>query len=264
MASKSSSKRGWPFGCGILLLIISGTLLLLVILELIDEPSSNVVIAVICFSILTILGILLILKGRQKDNVSNEMPHENEQKEADINKLLSKVRRGNLGILKFTGIEPDLIRQRDEKVFFMMPNINLIEHTTMQKISGGGGISLAGFGLSSEVSSERQEVKEVLDNGKLTLTNNRLVFDGEKRSSETMLTDILVITPYSNGIGLKSGAREKVQYFVIVSPKQCTAQITCGERIYKEPINGKWLAAIIEGAIHSRENIEEVEEGRKA
>lgn len=262
MKLQSPSKGKWLFGCGISLLIVSCIVLLGVVQKLVYEPSTNLVLAAICFSILVMVGILSVLQGRKIKKFWRESPYA-KQRELDINRFLSEVKKGNLGILKFTGMKPDLIRQREEEVLFMMPNINLIEHTTMVKVSGGGGISIAGFGLSSGVNSERQEGKSVLDNGKLTLTNNRLVFDGDRLTSETMLKDILVITPYSDGIGLKSRARERVQYFVIVKPKQCTARITCEGRGYEEPMNGEWLAAIIEGAIRSGENTEEVGEGEE-
>lgn len=231
-----------------------------VILELIDEPSSGLVIAVVCFSILVVIGVLLVLKGKQKKSSPYKTPVDKQREEA-IREAFSKVKRGNIGIIKLAGIKPNLIMKKGEELVFLMSNISLMEHTATESVSGGGGISIYGFGFSNGVHSEKTEGKEVLDNGKLTLTNNRLVFDGEKRSSETMLTDTLMITPYSDGIGVKSRAREKVQYFVIESPEQCIAQITCGERIYKEPINGEWLAAIIEGAIHSGEYIEEIEGG---
>lgn len=248
MSQHSSSNKSTRLGCGIVILVIS------IIFWLIALSDGTVGAgAAIFLSIITIAGVLLVLLGKRRSSVMRVSKYDEEKREANIEKMLNELRGGNIGVLKVTGMKSNLITRKGEEIIFMLPNIDLIGYISIDQISGGPGISIMGYGVSGGVKSEHIEEKRVLDNGALIITNERLVFDGEKRSRETILSDILSVTQYSDGIGIKSRAREEAQFYVIKNPDQCVLSFTCEERSYEEMMNGEWLASIIEGAIRKGE-----------
>ncbi len=257
------NRKNKRFIAGLILLIISLIVWLISIPTILEQPGIGLLSVTLVTIIPTIIGIMLIYVGRDKMKVPKGLDDNTRQKEEDRQHAMNEIKAGNISVLKFEGIESHLIMQRNEEIVLIMPHINFLEHSSVNQIYGGGGISLpfiGGVGLTSGIHSEVKEEMRVLDTGKLTLTNKRLVFDGEKRSGETILSDIIAIVPYKDGIGVKSRAREKVQYFVITKPKDSNMKITYNERIHEESINGEWLAAIIEGAIKSSAELSELEE----
>lgn len=256
MSKNSSSNKSTRLGCGLLLLIISVVFWLIALVDGSIGLGSSIFL-----SIMTITSILLMIVGKRKIgrivNIRGESKYEIKQREAGKEKLLCELKSGNIDKLKVAGMHSKVIMQKNEEMMLMLPEVDLIEYISRGEIKGGSGISVMGYGLTGGIHSEQKEEKRVLDNGVLVITNTRVVFDGGKRSSETIHSDILAVEPYSNGIAVKSRARDVVQYYTITNPERCTLKFTYEERTYEETINGEWLASIIEGAIRSGEKYQE-------
>ncbi|MDD5447863.1 MAG: SHOCT domain-containing protein [Actinomycetota bacterium] len=88
-----------------------------------------------------------------------------------------------------------------------------------------------------------------IDKGVLTLTNQRLVFSGEKRTLNIDLAKIISIQPFKDGIAIRREGKEKTQYFSVINPKMISIKMKVGDGEYEEPFTGTILKCLIEGAI---------------
>jgi hypothetical protein len=182
---------------------------------------------------------------------------DDEQRKTDIEQYMTDLREGKVSVkFRIEGGSSSVILKDKEELLIMLPNIALREARSVRDTSGGyagpsfriaKGVSfrVGAFGAQSE---SHDELKQV-DRGTLTLTNKRLIFTGEKRSSEINLSKIISIEPYSDGIALKTSGRSKVQYFVGIDLNQISTTVTINERSYSEPFTGLMLKYIIEGII---------------
>lgn len=240
----TSSNKGTQLGCGVILLILS---VFILSIALGDGSIGTGTVVFVVF--LGVIGILLIVTRRRQKKLQKDPDNNDETRENDIENLLNEIKSGNVEKIRIYGAKTNLILRESENILFMMPHMDYSTFVSTNEIKGGSGIGIMGYSISGGIESKHSEERRILDNGALIITNDRLVFDGEKRSSETMLSDVLIITPYTDGVGIKSRGREEVQFFSITDPEECTLSFEIEERSYQELINGKWIAAMVEGAI---------------
>ncbi|MCJ7515308.1 MAG: SHOCT domain-containing protein [Dehalococcoidia bacterium] len=126
--------------------------------------------------------------------------------------------------LKFQGIASPVTPQINEEIKFVLPNITLLESRSVRTgtaIYGGPtfrvtkGVSFRLGGVSG--SSASHEELRTIDNGILTLTNQRIVFSGSLRTVSIQLGKIITVEPYSSlsyeGLSIQRDNYSKMQYF---------------------------------------------------
>ena len=187
--------------------------------------------------------------------VTNAGVYDPEQREADIGEYLALLRNGQVPTTIGTQSEASsVLLKSNEEVQILLPNIALWEARAVRISSGGyGGPSFRvtrgvsfRVGAFSSQSSSYSDLTQI-DRGRLTVTNQRLVFSGLKRTSEVNLAKIVSIEPYSDGIAVQATGRTKTQCFVGIDAAPMPVKITMNERTYCEPFNGLILQYMIEG-----------------
>ncbi|MTK63681.1 MAG: hypothetical protein F8N15_03925 [Methanobacterium sp.] len=174
------------------------------------------------------------------------------QKEKDANDFLMGLENGSIPI-KYTGQSP-VILKKDEVISIIMENINLQEPRAVRQTHaayGGPTIRVAKgvsfrMGGASARSESHEEIK-VIDNGKLVLTNKRLLFIGTKRTVNIDLRKIMAIVPYKDGIESQRENKQKPEYFT--GTDRHALNYTINGRSGTVPIYGNVLKAAIQGLI---------------
>ncbi len=174
------------------------------------------------------------------------------QKEKDANDFLIGLENGRIPI-NYNGQSP-VILKKDEVISIIMENINLQEPRAVRQTQAayGGptirvakGVSFRMGGASAR--SESHEEIRVIDNGKLVLTNRRLIFIGSKRTVNIDLRKIMAIVAYKDGIESQRENKQKPEYFT--GTDKHTINYTINGRSGTVPIYGNVLKAAIQGLI---------------
>lgn len=175
---------------------------------------------------------------------------------AKYNELwLNELREGRL-TGKVAGEKPPIVLKQQEELKVVLPNMSLLEPRAIRKSSGlyGGPTIRVTKGVSFRLGGaqgrgESHEELRNIDKGVLTLTNQRLVFSGEKRTLNIDLAKIISIQPFKDGIAIRREGKEKTQYFSVINPKMISIKMKVGDGEYEEPFTGTILKCLIEGAI---------------
>jgi hypothetical protein len=175
------------------------------------------------------------------------------QHEVDMEKWMTALKDGEVSIKMICDSSPVLLKPKEE-LQVVLPNMALWEPRAVRQSTGGyGGPS---FRIAKGVywrlgafkaQSESHEELRTIDQGTFTLTNKRLIFSGAKRTVDIKLDKLVSIEPYSDGIAVRSSAKQKTQYFVGIDPRRVIAKITIGGRLYEDPFTGLMLKYLIEG-----------------
>lgn len=174
------------------------------------------------------------------------------QKEKDANDFLMGLENGSIPI-NYSGQSP-VILKKDELISIILENINLQEPRAVRQTNAayGGptirvakGVSFRMGGASAR--SESHEEIRVIDNGKLVLTNKRLIFIGTKRTVNIDLRKVMAIVPYKDGIESQRENKQKPEYFT--GTDKHTINYTINGRSGTVPIYGNVLKAAIQGLI---------------
>ena len=178
------------------------------------------------------------------------------QRAIDIRNILLDIKKGNTELEKFIGVHSSLILKRDEELKVVLPNIGLWEpHSVRHGIDGYGGrstrVDKGGSWLTRVFGGRRtsHEKTGVIDNGVLTLTNERLVFIGSKLTTEIGLAKIISVRPFADGIAVNRSGTANVQHFVGLKSKNITITLVVNGRRHRRQLDGMSLAYIIEGIV---------------
>jgi len=133
--------------------------------------------------------------------------------EEALDEVLQRLANGELG----RHFSTSLPMRNGERLVFALPEIERCEE---QVVNLGGEY----HGFSTRLSS--------LDTGTLTLTNQRLVFVGEKRAVEYPLHEIVVVDGMENGIALKRTGSSRTAHYVgtdVMQMKACVGPSDGGD-----------------------------------
>lgn len=200
------------------------------------------------------------LKSAVEERVAKHAP-ERQQREPDLKEWMGLLREGNVSVrLTIEGGSSEVVLKDKEELQVMLPNMAFWEARSVRTSGGmyGGpsfrvakGMSLRVGAFGSE-SSSYDELREI-DRGRLTLTNQRLVFTGARRTSEIKLDKIVSVAPYSDGIAVQASGHSKTQCFVGIDPTQLRITANVNERSYPVEFTGLILDCMIEGLIKKQE-----------
>ena len=197
------------------------------------------------------------LTAREWINIENGGMSDENQKKADIEQWLRRLSIGTLKV-NFEGVKTPIILKPGEDLLFALPNINLKEPRAVSKSRGSyagpsfrvaKGISFR-MGSFSSTTESHQEIRNI-DQGVLTITNERFVFSGRMKTINIDLRKVVQVDPFTDGLALHKEGREKTQYFVW-NKSIGSMQLSQGGRSYNEPINGMILKCVMEGAIKTK------------
>ena len=115
------------------------------------------------------------------------------------------IEKGELPVL-----EVNINLPKSEQCYFTTEAVWLENRTVTQRINYGGpalrikimkGVyyRAGSVGVQRITSEQLQEI----DNGTLYITNKRIIFTGNKKNSNILLSKVLSVTPYSDGVGIE-------------------------------------------------------------
>jgi hypothetical protein len=118
-------------------------------------------------------------------------------------------------------------------------------------VAKGMSIRLGGAAARSESHDELR----VIDTGIFTLTSQRIVFSGAKKTVTTALVDIISLEPYvtreDEGVGVRK--ESKMQYYSCSQKifNAISLDFTISGNKLSDKFSGEWLINLIEGQINN-------------
>jgi len=138
----------------------------------------------------------------------------------ETNNFLTKIKEQK----GLTPITTSILLKKEEDAYFQCDTI-LQETRAIRKYkSSGGGV---GFRVAKGVyigsssrsgTSESHEEWRIIDKGRLTLTNQRLIFDGVKENRVISLNKVVSVNPWLDAIEVSAENRKKSMLFPIGNP----------------------------------------------
>ena len=109
----------------------------------------------------------------------------------------------------------DIVLKSGEFGIFQEPSI--LYESRSYRVFGGGATRVAGVYIGGGASEAQQRLKEI-DSGKIILTNQRLVFDGQLENRVLNLKDVVSATPWTDAIEVGSSRKQKSQIYTVENP----------------------------------------------
>lgn len=109
----------------------------------------------------------------------------------------------------------EIVLKSGEVGIFQEPSI--LYESRSYRVFGGGGTRVAGIYIGGGASEAQQRLKEI-DSGKIVLTNQRLVFDGQMENRVLNLKDVVSATPWTDAIEVGSSRKQKSQIYTVGNP----------------------------------------------
>ena len=187
-----------------------------------------------------------------REQIAQKKQELEKQKEKDVNDFLTNLANGKITIT--SNNQSPVILKKNENLSIIMDNISLQEPRAVRQTQAayGGptirvakGVSFRLGGASAR--SESHEEIRVIDQGKLILTNKRLIFIGSKRTVNIDLKKIMAVQAYRDGIESQRENKQKPEYFTGTDKHSITININ--NRQSTLPVYGGVLKAAIQGAI---------------
>lgn len=149
----------------------------------------------------------------------------------------------------------DLLLKKNEYPILELENITLQEPRAVRVSRGGyGGTSIRiakGITLHTGGTRGRSESHDEIrniDNGKLLITNKRIMFLGSNRTTNIDINKIVSIEDYLDGIKIQRSNKQKPEYFIGVDNNSITINIE--GRQHNVLFNGEMIREIIIGRLN--------------
>jgi hypothetical protein len=135
---------------------------------------------------------------------------------AEAEEFVERARRG------LTPINTRLILKKNEHAF--LEEESTLFETRAYRVYGGGGTRIKGIYIGGGASESHQRLKEI-DRGTLTLTNQRLVFDGSHENRNLQLSQVMSVSPWRDAIEVSTQRRAKSQVYSVANPLIWSAMV---------------------------------------
>lgn len=172
-------------------------------------------------------------ESKEKNNYNNQTlkRSEWERGSSDIDSIIEHVTKTNkLPERSIEGV--NIILQEGEKLHFNCFT-SLLEERSVRVSYGGAVRVVKGVYVGGSQGQSHGELKKV-DSGYLTLTNKRLIFNGELRNIEFKLNKIVSVEEFSDAIEIGASNRNKIATFIINEPKMRTIFIRIAVKNYSK------------------------------
>ena len=185
-----------------------------------------------------------------KNNKAKIRKQKNEirQKNEDVSSFIESFKSGTATLhVPNTGV----MLKKNETPIYAVYDVTLREPRAVRKSTGGyGGASIRiakgvtlHTGRTGSTSQSHDEIKDI-DRGKLLITNKRLIFLGNNRTTNIDLNKIVAITSTKDMIQVQRSNKQKPEYFNNVKRKQ---NITVDGRVSTVEIDGDMIKELIMG-----------------
>jgi len=170
---------------------------------------------VIGFLLLWGLGIFFF---GQKDKKESQKPPKSNLPDSVLDREFSRFRENLIEGNFAQEIDSSFILKGGEHLVFELPGIQFAEEQVKRTRGVGQGISVRVMkGVSYRIgafSAAPERVVEPVDEGALTVTNQRISFRGTTRSIEFPLSKLSAIEALDTGISVSRQGKSKIEYFI--------------------------------------------------
>lgn len=161
--------------------------------------------------------------------------------------------------------DANILLKNGEEVVFQSPNNIVLKEpksirVTKSAHSGVGhrhGKNSFGYGTSRTV-GESKEVVKVVDSGQIIITNKRFIYTGNNRNIDVNISQIVGITPYSDGFKLQRKGKQKPEYFINIDGYAFNYNFN--NETYFFFMNGQIIKSLIEGGLNKTPKISKLEQ----
>lgn len=116
---------------------------------------------------------------------------------------------------KLPAIPVNIILKPGEVGIFQEPSV--LYESRAYRLYGGGGTRIQGIYIGGGASESHQRLRQI-DTGRLILTSQRLVFDGQMESRAVNLWDVISANPWTDAIEVSSSRKQKSQICSVRNP----------------------------------------------
>jgi len=110
----------------------------------------------------------------------------------------------------------------------------------------GGGTRIRGVYIGRKSSESHQRLRHI-DSGRIILTTQRLIFDGQWETRMTNLNDIIWASPLEDAIEVRFGRNQKSQIYIVRNPLiwAKTIQMLASRKISAEQVEADRIAPLV-------------------
>jgi hypothetical protein len=146
------------------------------------------------------------------------------QESSKLESLTKKIERE--GLVPLSKSETPMILKKGEEAFYVVSGVALFEEKVSRKSTRGEGVGLSirlikGVTLHPSLFQSHPVIeKEMMkiDDGKLVVTNKRIVFMGRSRDLAAEYKKILGVTPNAEGFQIEREGRKTEELFKMTDP----------------------------------------------
>lgn len=106
----------------------------------------------------------------------------------------------------------------------LLDEASILYESRAYRVGGGAGTRIGGMYIGGGVSESQQRLKEITQ-GRVTLTNERLIFDGSLENRTLRLPDIVSVEPWSDAIEVNTQRRAKSLVIQVANPILWTTMV---------------------------------------
>lgn len=161
----------------------------------------------LAFAGLVFVIVIIIWLLNQRRSEARKKYFETIRQEAEA--WAARARRG------LPAISTRLILKNDEHA--LLEEVSALMETRAYRVYGGAGTRIGRIYVGGGASESQQRLK-LIDEGTLTLTTKRLIFDGSHENRIVQLSQVLSVSPWSDAIEVSTQRRAKSQVYRVENP----------------------------------------------
>ena len=159
----------------------------------------------------------------------------------------------------------NIMLKKGEEIVFQSPNNIILKEPKSIRVTnsahmGSGrrhGNRSVGYGVSKSVGESKEVVKQA-DVGQIIITNKRFVFSGNVRNIDVNISQIVGITPYTDGFKLQRKSKKKPEYFLNVDGYAFSYNFN--NETYFFIMNGQIIKSLIEGGLNKTPQVSKLQQ----
>jgi hypothetical protein len=172
-------------------------------------PLSTTELTIIAVVGVTVVVAIVVFLSTTHQRDVEERERRQREIQRGAERFAERAKRG------FQPIAVKLLLQKDE--YGVLEEESTLFETRAYRVYGGAGTRIGRVYVGGGASESNQRLKQI-DNGTLTLTTKRLVFDGARENRALKLGDLLSVNPWSDAIEVSTQRRAKSQVFTVANP----------------------------------------------
>jgi hypothetical protein len=155
--------------------------------------------------VVTALSAIFSNRGRAQSEARSR------QMQQEASRFFARIQQSG----KLPSPQTNIILQAGETA--LLDESSVLFESRAYRVGGGAGTRIGGVYIGGGVSESRQRLKQI-DQGRVTLTSKRLIFDGSMENRALRLSDIVSVQLWSDAIEVSTQRRAKSLVLQVANP----------------------------------------------